>query len=325
MEFRYGVWTGVSARMGEDGRQLGEANTRPLLFNRDIPAEVQACKYQGSRYGKRINISALRVAMRHFYDASTITVAVRDYHMAQINKSALDVPGIWDLYIISRAAIALISFRYRHGQTPLDEDIPNDLSSLYKLVTGIFVICREMMRSAYPGVQKNESLDACELYTYADENHIFRSENDMVCAGSTAKITEFLELANQGRGHAEAGKLHLKGERDYLAFLQNYVPDLERWYRYALQTIELDYFIELEVLRRKLKEDQDNQEVLRSVRTICLAQHKYWLELLGEHARLHSTGFEASVIARQNDILACLNWPQIKHIPARVITARLNR
>ena len=77
MEFRYGVWVGVSGLMGEDGRQLGEANTRPLIFNRDISAEVQVCKYEGTRYGKEINISALRVAMQHFYDAASITVAVR--------------------------------------------------------------------------------------------------------------------------------------------------------------------------------------------------------------------------------------------------------
>ena len=59
MEFRYGVWVGVSGLMGVDGRQLGEANTRPIVFNRDIPAEVQVCKYAGTRYGKEINISCL--------------------------------------------------------------------------------------------------------------------------------------------------------------------------------------------------------------------------------------------------------------------------
>ena len=46
MEFRYGIWVGVSGLMGVDGRQLGEANTRPVVFNRNIPAEVQSCKYK---------------------------------------------------------------------------------------------------------------------------------------------------------------------------------------------------------------------------------------------------------------------------------------
>ena len=49
MEFRYGIWVGVSGLMGVDGRQLGEANTRPVVFNRNIPAEVQSCKYKGTR------------------------------------------------------------------------------------------------------------------------------------------------------------------------------------------------------------------------------------------------------------------------------------
>lgn len=325
MEFRYGVWTGVSAYMGADGRQLGEANTRPLVFNREIPAEVQACKYPGNRHGKLINISALRVAMRHFYDASTITVAVRDYHMAQIKQPASQLPGGWDLYAISRAAIALISFRYRYGKTPLEEKVPNDLSSLYKLVTGVFVICREMMKAAYPAVQTNEPISADELYAYADGNHIFRSENDMVCAGSVTKITEFLELANQGRGHAEGGKLHLKGEHDYLAFLQNYVPDVEGWYQYALRTIELDHFIELEVLRRKIEGGLGDLKKLHAVQEICLAQHRYWLELLGDQAAISATDFESGVLARQNGILACLDWAPLKTVPDKLIKARLSQ
>ena len=86
MEFRYGLWTGISGLMGEDGRQLGEANTKPAVYMKDIPAETLTCKYEGTRYGQLINISALRVAMKHFYDASAITVSVRDYHMARITN-----------------------------------------------------------------------------------------------------------------------------------------------------------------------------------------------------------------------------------------------
>ena len=88
MEFRYGLWTGVSALMGEDGRQLGEHNTRPLVFNREIPAEVHACKYKGSRYGREINISALRVAMRHFYCLLYTSPSPRDLSTSRMPSSA---------------------------------------------------------------------------------------------------------------------------------------------------------------------------------------------------------------------------------------------
>lgn len=325
MEFRYGVWVGVSGLMGEDGRQLGEANTRPVVFNRDIPAEVQACKYKGRRYGKNINISALRVAMQHFYEAASITVAVREYHMTQSGKPVSDVPGAWDLYVISRAAVALISYRYRYGKTPLDEEIPNDLSSLYKLVTGIFVIFREMTRAGYSGVKENKPFSAQELYLYADDKDMFGSANNMVCAGSVAKITEFLGLAIHGRAHATGGELALKGEDDYLSFLPNYVPDLDGWYRYALLTIELDHFVELEVLDRQIAENPADAEKQKAAREICAAQHAYFVELIGDSALKFPSTFKAGTLHRQNAILDCLKWSPIKHIPKKIINLRLNQ
>jgi len=325
MEFRYGVWVGVSGLMGEDGRQLGEANTRPITFNRNIPAEVQACKYKGSRYGKNINISALRVAMQHFYEAASITVAVREYHMRQLGKPVSDVPGAWDLYVISRAAVALISYRYRYGKTPLGEKVPNDLSSLYKLVTGVFVIFREMSRAAHSGIEENKPFSGKELYKYADANDMFSSAGNMVCAGSVAKITEFLELAIQGKAHANGGNLALKGEDDYLAFLRNYVSDLDGWYSYALQTIELDHFIELEIIDRQIAENPDTAGKQMAVRDIFAAQHAYFVELIGDSALKFSSDFKAGTLHRQNAILDCLKLSGIKHIPEKVINQRLNQ
>ena len=325
MEFRYGIWVGVSGLMGVDGRQLGEANTRPKVFNRDIPAEVQACKYKGTRYGKNINISALRVAMQHFYEAASITVAVREYHMKQIGKPVSDVPGAWDLYVISRAAVALISYRYRYGKTSLDEEIPNDLSSLYKLVTGVFVILREMTRAAYSGIEENKPFSAQKLYEYGDANYMFSSANNMVCAGSVAKITEFLELAIQGKAHANGDKLALKGEDDYLAFLRNYVSDLDGWYNYALLTIELDHFIELEVLDRQIADNPADAEKQMAARDIFAAQHAYFIELIGDSAIKFPSNFKTGTLHRQNAILDSLKLPPVKHIPDKVINMRLNQ
>lgn len=325
MEFRYGVWVGVSGLMGVDGRQLGEANTRPVIFNRDIPAEVQACKYKGTRYGKNINISALRVAMKHFYEAASITVAVRDYHMRQIGKPVSDVPGAWDLYVISRAAVALISYRYRYGETPIDEEVSNDLSSLYKLVTGVFVIFREMTRATHSGIEKNRIFSGRELYAYADENYMFSSQNNMVCAGSVAKITEFLELAIQGRAHSNGGNLALKIEGDELAYLRNYVSDLDGWYRYALLSIELDYFIELEVLDRQIAENPEAADKQIAARDIFRAQYAYFVNLIGDSALKIPVDFKAGILHRQNAILESLKLPPIKHIPEKVINLRLNQ
>jgi len=323
MEFRYGLWTGISAIYGEDERQLGEDNTRPLVFNRHVPADVHACKYKGSRNGKLINISALRVAMSHFYEASAITVAVRDYHMKRMNRPLTDIPGVWDQYVISRASLALIAYRYRSEKLSSDERLPNNLASQYKLVTGVFVICREMTNAAYPASKNNTPVAAQDLYAYADDHYLFRSDSGMVCAGSASKIIEFLEFANLGRSHLASAELKFEGPDDHLELLRSLVSDLDDWYRYALLTIELDCFIEMEILRRKIEMQPDMQSSVQPVLDIYRAQHDYWLALLGQGENLNSKSFERGALERQNIILELLKIPPVKSIPAKVLNSRL--
>ncbi|MEO9969957.1 MAG: hypothetical protein ABJG15_09045 [Hyphomonadaceae bacterium] len=323
MEFKYGLWAGISSIKGMDGRQLGEDNTRPLIFNEHIPAETLACKYKGSRYGKLINISSLRTVMGQFYDATAIAVAVRDYHMVQTNRAITDVPGIWDLYVISRASLALIAYRYRADGWTADDELPDDIGSQYKLITGVFMICQVMLAQAHPAIKQNSPISSHDLFTYADENFVFRSTSGMMCAGSEAKIHEFLEFANQGRNHPQSANLSLEAPDDHIKLLGNYVSDVEAWYRYALLTIELDYFIELEVLRRKMEALPEDAENLQSVRDIYLAQNAYWLDLLGGSEATSPTSFKQGILDRQNTILALLKKPAVSGISDRAIRSRI--
>ena len=147
----------------------------------------------------------------------------------------------------------------------------------------------------------------------------------MVCAGSVAKITEFLGLAIHGRAHATGDKLALKGGNDYLSFLQNYVRDLDGWYDYALGTIELDHFIELEVLDRQIAENPADAEKQMAARKIFAAQHAYFVELMGESALKLPVDFKAGTLHRQNAILNSLKWSPIKQISEKVINLRLSQ
>lgn len=323
MEFRYGLWAGVSSIFGEDGRQLGERNTRPIIFDRHVQTETHACKYEGSRNGALINISALRTAMASFYEACAVTVAVRDYHMVQSGRSIEDHPGIWDLHVISRASLALIAYRYRAGKLSADDLLAHDLASQFKFVTGLFVITREMTNAAHPMIKANNLVSAQELFNFVDDNDHFRSEADMVCAGSTSKIIEFMDIAIQGRNHQHNEKLKLDGADDHLAVLRKFVPDLESWYRYALLTVELDSFVEGETFRRLKETEPDNQDHLESVLSICDAKHQYWLTLLGRDEQDKKISFKEGVLARQNAMLALLNMPQLKGLSDRMIKSRL--
>ena len=323
MEFRYGLWAGVSSIFGEDGRQLGECNTRPVIFDRHVHAETRVCKYEGSRNGDLINVSALRTAMSHFYEACAVTVAVRDYHMIQSGRSIEDQPGIWDLHVISRASLALIAYRYRAGKLSADELLANDLANQFKFVTGLFVTTREMTNAAHPAIKTNSLVSAQELFDFVDDNDHFRSEAGMVCAGSTSKIIEFMDIAIQGRNHSNSAKIKLDGADDHLAVLSKFVPDLDSWYRYALLTVELDSFVEGETFRRQKEAEPQNQDHLQSVLDICHAKHQYWLKLLGSNEQDKQASFKEGVLARQNAMLALLNLPQVKNLSDRMIKSRL--
>ncbi|MEP2944190.1 MAG: hypothetical protein ABJL18_02065 [Hyphomicrobiales bacterium] len=324
MEFKYGLWSGVSSLFDEDERQLGEGNVSPMIFNHDIPTDVHSCKFSGSRDGKLINMSSLRSTMKYFYEASAITVAIRDYHMEQINKPINENPNIWDLYVIARASLALIAYRYRSENRPITDRMPNDLGSQYKMVTGIYVICREMVSAAHPAIKNNDSISAQELYDYADKHNLFESDTGMVCAGSARKIVEFLELAIQGRNHPEGAKLKLEKQGDHLDVLGRYAPDIKGWYSYAMLTIELDSFILMEVLERKLEANPSGKERIQSVIDIIRAQHSYWLELLERSDEPNTADFKQGALERQNAILTHLKKPPVKAISNKVFNARLH-
>ena len=325
MEFRYGLWAGVSSIFGEDGRQLGEQNTSPAIFDRHVETETRICKYAGSRNGELINLSALRTAMAYFYEACAVTVAVRDYHMAQLGKSLDDQPGLWDLHVISRASLALIAYRYRTGKLSADDRLENDLASQFKFITGLFVIMREMTSAAHPAIKTNSLVSAQELYKFVDDNDHFRSEGGMVCAGSSSKIIEFMDFAIKGRNHPNGDKLNFDGADDHLNLLNRFVPDLAMWYRYALLTVELDCLVDIEALRCEIKAEPQKLDSLQPVLDICRAKQDYWHQLLDEQEQDTDLSFEQDVLRRQNEMLSLLNITPLKNISNRMIGVRLGR
>jgi hypothetical protein len=311
MEFHWGLWNGVSALYSEGGRQLGEENTRPFLLNHHLDAQTIACKYEGSRRGRLINMSALRTAMQNFDAALAVTEAVRAYHIAQGLKSPpsdADALGIWDLYVIARCSIALVAFQQReqHGdrsQLAGKKTVSDVLTSQYQFISGVFMICRHMMEHDDPAIASNQIVSAEALYQYADDHGIFISFNGMACAGSFAKIMEFLRFCHSGGGQS--------------ADLLEIVSAPDKWYQYALATVELDCLIEQERLRAR-----------GEAGGIYLGLGAYVRSLMAEppetsHRAPKNGGFEAAALARQNRILALLGCPAMTRLPAKHVAQRL--
>ena len=317
MEVRYGLWQGVSALYSQSGRQLGEENTRPFLFNHHLAAETIACKYQGSRSGRQINMSALRIAMRNFDEALAITGAVRHFHLARIGSAK--PLGVWDLHIIARASIAILAYQRRcTHEIARNKTVGDPLASQYQFISGIFMICREMMHDADAAMKANHPVTASALYSYADAHGVFISFNGMACAGSTKKIIDFIEYCNTGTLQASE-----TGDTAAPVFeLGTLMTDPENWYRYALSTIELDCFIEIEALKRRAAEPEGASR-LPDADGIYRAISDYCVDLSATDAIGPTADFTTGVLARQNHILQLLGRRRIDSISARHLADRL--
>ncbi len=306
MEFHYGLWIGVSALFTESGRQLGEENARPFALNHHIPAETIACKYPGSREGRAINVSALRTAMQNFGGALAITDAVRAFHLGRARSTS--ELGIWDLYIISRASIALVAYQRRYLlQQSAAPRVSDALASQYQFISGVFMICRHMMENAAPAICDNKPISAEALYSYADHHGIFISFDGMACAGSVKKIDEFLRFCIEGSGVSEPSLR-----------LDDLVTNPSNWFDYALSCVELDCFVEAERASRS-----DNSEAQSAAQGIYDDVAAYTRTLSAGKLHNQRSRFEQGVVARQNAILGLLERPKIASIPTRHFAARL--
>ncbi len=317
MEFHHGLWNGVSALFSESGRQLGEENTRPFALNHHIPAETIHCKYKGSREGRSINMSALRIAMQNFDEALAITGAVGRHHLGR--KESSDPLGIWDLYIMARASIALVAYQKRfRRQEQVHSAVSDALASQYQFISGVFMICRHMMENADTAIAANQPIAADMLYDYADKHGIFISFNGMACAGSTKKIKEFLDFCNTCPDQTAHSDFRL----------ERMVSEPNNWYQYALATVELDCFIERERSFQKERRLNDGEVAGRSDDTasaqVFTSVGNYARALMDDPPSTddhHS--FHDGALGRQNQILSLLGRPAIKNLSTKHIGARL--
>lgn len=316
MEFRYGLWLGVSCLYTSDGRQLGEENARPMLLNNFVPAQWQECKYAGSRNSRLINVSALRNAMAHFDEALAIVGAVRAFYLERRGKAPTDLVGLWDLYIVSRAATALIAYQARRQRAGAPAPIvASALASQFQFISGVFMICRHMMRGGEPLIMQNQTASAEQLYRYADEKDLFVSPTGKACAGSRASIMQFLEFCCTGsRNTATAVP-----QTDINTTLQGCVDDIGLWFSYSMHSVAMNCMIEAEIMRKKAQSaDRDNAAKM----TIYASIGDYADSTRGE-AYNSQGSFESRVLARQNAILETLKKPPITSIPSKVWAERL--
>ena len=262
--------------------------------------------------------------MAHFDDALELTKAVKLYHMAQRDSGDCHAtPGLWDLYIIARASIAMIAFRLRATSiTNKGQRVEDLLASQYQFISGVFMICREMMNTADDAIKDNSIIDAQALFRFADDNEIFTSSNGMVCAGSQKKIMEFLETCT-GEVPSEK-RTHISSYDNALRYLDGFVGSSDDWYKYAIACNEFDCFLEIEYLQRKQKLESATDNRLQDCEKIYQNIAQYCDALAGSNTIDRSVSFAEGALQRQNLILRRLGRSPINEIPPKRLIARMD-
>lgn len=237
MEFDYGIWLGVSAMRSTDGRQLGESNTRPFAYQKPVPTKWTECHFADSRKGGMMNITALKILMENFDGAVSLLLQVRQHYLNYIDSPQRPL-GLWDIYLMSRAALGIITYLARRSPPGVtDNHITPLLASHYKLVSGLFITVRDMIAKADHSVLENQLFSTEEFIAYADKQHMFTSADGRVCAGSQKKISEFVQYALYGQ-NAQPYKNGVQ--------LSQMVTDINHWLDYIFLATELELYVEYE-------------------------------------------------------------------------------
>lgn len=196
MEFDYDVWNGICTFHSHDGRQIGENNTNPAVYREVIETEHRICKFEGSRNGLPINVTALRHVMAVWTDALQFTTMLRNDY---IRRRGLTGPRLTlrQGYVFSKLGAAYAAYLARKRHNPITS-LPALETAFFTLGVGPFMIVRTFMERGDLAVLHDGPLSAAELYEMADSSGTLISAEGKGCAGSKKLILDFVDVTMNG-------------------------------------------------------------------------------------------------------------------------------
>lgn len=252
MEFRYGVWAGISTIRCKEGRQLGETNSTPLAFRRAAPTQFHSAHLEGSRAGYSINLTALQNIMRYWPDLMAFIQALRPHLLKKLGIRSEPLSA-GDLYLLALTFVAIPAYLARRSKAPIgDGHITVLIADQQKLITGVFMIIRHMIEQNYPGISTSSFINEDALYDYADQHNLFLSPEGKptACGGSKRKILELLRqliyLPNE-----PAPAISAEVEQNLAA-----IGELDDFLIYAISACRLELSLMLTQLTLKQFQDQ---------------------------------------------------------------------
>ncbi|MEN9483523.1 MAG: hypothetical protein RJB37_1403 [Pseudomonadota bacterium] len=236
MEFDYDVWNGICTFHSHDGRQIGENNTGPDVYKEVIETEHKICKFEGSRNGLPINVTALRQVMAVWGDALQFTTLLRNDY---IRRRGLSGPRLTlrQGYVFSKLGAAWPAYLARKRSNPITS-LPALETAFFTLGVGPFMIVRTFMERGDLAVLHDGPLTAAELYEMADGSGTLISAGGKGCAGSKKLILDFLDVTMNGTFDKPLDSV------EALRAL-NSIGDWDEFYAYVYATSRLELLVRL--------------------------------------------------------------------------------
>jgi hypothetical protein len=236
MEFDYDVWNGICTFHSHDGRQIGENNTNPEIYKEVIETEHKICKFEGSRNGLPINVTALRQVMAVWGDALQFTTMLRNDYL---RRRRLTGPRLTlrQGYVFSKLGAAYPAYLARKRSHPITS-LPALETAFFTLGVGPFMIVRTFMERGDLAVLHDGPLTAAELYEMADSSGTLVSAGGKGCAGSKKLILDFLDVTMNGTFAKPLDSV------DALRAIRS-IADWDEFYAYVYSTSRLELMVRL--------------------------------------------------------------------------------
>ncbi|WP_293996746.1 hypothetical protein [Sphaerotilus sp.] len=236
MEFDADVWNGICTFHSHDGRQIGENNSNPAVYKEVVETEHKICKFEGSRNGLPINVTALRQVMAVWPDALQFTTMLRNDY---IRRRGLDSARLTlcQGYVFSKLGAAYPAYLARKRSRPITS-LPALETAFFTLGVGPFMVVRTLMEKGDLSVLRDGPLTATELYEMADRSGTLVSAAGNGCAGSKKLIIDYLDVTMNGTFSKPLDSAEARRA-------VNAIEDWDEFYGYVYATARLELLVRL--------------------------------------------------------------------------------
>ena len=198
VEFYYDMWVGISSFYADSGRQIGENNTAPRRYKENLETLHKPYRFEGSRNGLLVNMTALRHVMSVWDEAVQLTTALRNDYMRHRNLEDARF-NLRQGYVFSKIGAALPSYLARRSHNPVPSgSLPPLETAFYTLGVGVFMTVRKLLEAGDLTALDEKPMSAERLYELTENSGALVSAEGKGCAGSKKMIIEYLDVAMNG-------------------------------------------------------------------------------------------------------------------------------